>query len=118
MLLAYHSYEGIAVKKTRKVQGRQPALKDGWSAVGVWREGECVNWLVFVQPQKNNTEWRTYKVVAQGRAENKANYWFVMNLTTGQIGYGRDYKLLREHRPKLYEHLQLVLAEQRTADIL
>lgn len=36
-------------------------------------------------------DWCTYKIVANGRAANKANYWLARNKLTGQIGFARDY---------------------------
>jgi hypothetical protein len=64
---------------------------------------------VFGKPQKHTPDWLTYKIVANGRAANKANYWLVRNASTGRIGFSRDYIYMRCSRPELYEQVDAIL---------
>ena len=64
-----------------------------------------IQWLVFAKAQEHGEEWKTYKVCANGQAENKANYWFARNDKTGQIGYGRDLALMNQNKPELYQRI-------------
>lgn len=87
--------------------GRVPNHNEGWRLVG--KVYEEVDWLVFRKEQAHSQEWATYKVVADGKATNKANYWLVRNDLTKQIGFARDFVLLREHRPKVHEYVENVI---------
>jgi hypothetical protein len=49
---------------------------DGWEIVGAVEDD--LRWLVFVR-ENANSEWLSVKVVADGRAPNKANYWLGWN---------------------------------------
>ena len=80
--------------------GQIPTGK-GWQLVGT-ATAYGVEWLIYEQPQPHNPDWRTLKIVANGRAKNKANYWLVRNSATGKTGYARDYAIMRETRPNLY----------------
>lgn len=90
----------------KKYLGRIPEVEEGWDQVGEYEDDDGVQWLVFFKPQEHTEDWITYKIVANGRAHGKANYWLVRNNKTGQLGFARDFALLREHRPKLHEHVE------------
>ncbi len=80
--------------------GKIPTGKS-WQHVGtVTADG--LEWLIYEQPQPHDPNWHTIKIVASGRAKNKANYWLVRNMVTGQTGYARDFGIMRETRPGLY----------------
>lgn len=59
----------------KNYSGKKPRTA-GWREVGVV-EGD-VRWLVFVRENADN-EWVTVKVVADGQAPAKANYWLGWN---------------------------------------
>jgi hypothetical protein len=86
-------------------QGRIPSEDDGWSMVKSIDDGGQ-EWLVFKKAQQHSEDWSTYKVVAKGKVENKANYWMVKNHITGQIGYPADYAMMRQHRPNLHAQVE------------
>ena len=67
----------------RMYAGNPPADGEGWIQVGKCLDGDEVEWLVFSKSQKHTPDWLTYKIVADGRARNKANYWLVRNASTG-----------------------------------
>lgn len=91
----------------KSYKGKIPDFSEGWRIAGtVDNEGE---WIVFKKRQEHSPEWVTYKVVANGKAINKANYWLVRNEVTGQIGFSRDFVLLREHRPKIHKYVEEVI---------
>lgn len=89
--------------------GNPPANGDGWTQVGKCLDGDKVEWLVFSKPQDHSPEWVTFKVCANGRAINKANYWMVRNMQTGKIGFAKDYLLLHTNRPKLAARVDAML---------
>ena len=82
--------------------GNAPKEND-WDRLLSWLDGNQVEWLVFRKEQDHSKEWNTYKVCANGKAENKANYWFARNDKTGQIGFGRDLALMNQNKPELYK---------------
>lgn len=88
--------------------GQVPKLADGWQLMDKYTDDEGVTWLVFRFPQAHTPDWSTYKVVAEGRAPNKANYWLVRNDKTGQIGFARDFVSMRTNRPKLHAQVERV----------
>lgn len=91
----------------KSYKGRIPDASEGWEMVGkVEHEGE---WLVFKKRQEHSPDWVTYKIVANGKSINKANYWLARNDSTGQIGFARDFVLLREHRPKVHQYVENVV---------
>ena len=89
----------------RKYAGNVPSPNEGWEHVGTCLDADGIEWLVFSKSQKHTPEWLTYKIVANGRAANKANYWLTWNKLTGRIGFSRDYLCMRETRPELYEQV-------------
>jgi hypothetical protein len=85
--------------------GKVPEADDGWKMVeSVVSEG--TRWMVFEQPQAHTDEWFNYKIVADGKVQRKANYWLARSKRTGQIGFTRDYALLREHRPEVHAKVE------------
>lgn len=88
--------------------GKIPDQDQGWQQVGVCKDSDEVEWLVFRKGQDHTPDWSTYKVVANGRALAKANYWLVRNDTTGQIGFARDYVFMRDNRPELHAQIEAI----------
>jgi len=93
----------------RTYLGQVPKMADGWELLEKYTDDDQVAWLVFRRGQEHTPDWSTYKVVADGRAANKANYWLVRNDRTGQIGFARDYASMRENRPKLHSKIERIL---------
>ena len=88
--------------------GNPPADGEGWNQVGKCMDSDDVEWLVFSKPQDHTPNWMTFKIVANGRAQNKANYWLVKNAVTGQIGFARDYVHMRDSRPELHAQVEAI----------
>ena len=88
---------------------------DGWRNVGRWTDDAegGVEWFFFAKDQDHSAEWKTYKVVANGRVENKANYWFTRNDKTMEVGFSRDLAAMIEGRPRLYERTMRILNQSR-----
>ena len=76
--------------------------------MGKCLDSDEVEWLVFSKAQEHTPDWLTYKIVANGRARNKANYWLVRNASTGQIGFSRDYVYMRDNRPELHAQVDAI----------
>lgn len=88
--------------------GNLPKDGEGWEQVGKCMDSDDVEWLVFSKPQDHTPDWMTFKIVANGRAQNKANYWLVKNAVTGQIGFARDYVHMRDSRPELHAQVEAI----------
>ena len=88
--------------------GNLPKDGEGWEQVGKCMDSDDVEWLVFSKPQDHTLNWMTFKIVANGRAQNKANYWLVKNAVTGQIGFARDYVHMRDSRPELHAQVEAI----------
>lgn len=93
-----------------KMFAGNPPAGEGWRQIGkCWDSDEEVEWMVFSRQQDHAPEWVTVKVVANGRARNKANYWLVKNIETEQIGFAKDYVLMCERRPDLHAQVYAIL---------
>ena len=88
--------------------GRIPDVNNGWHQIGECVDGDQVQWIVFERKQDHTDDWMTYKIVANGRARHKANYWLAKNIKTGQIGFARDYVYMRENRPELHAQVEAI----------
>lgn len=87
----------------KKYTGKKPRAAC-WSQIGVIEDD--VRWLVFVRP---DGEWMTVKVVADGRAPAKANYWLGWN--GSRFGRHADLVSLAQQRPAVLEGLERVLRD-------
>lgn len=90
----------------RMYPGRKPAENDGWEMLCSTKCKLGIIWLVYAKPQEHDDEWRTYKIVANGKAPDKANYWLARRDTTGQLGFPRDYAMLRATRPEVHDFVE------------
>ena len=95
----------------RMYAGKMPDADAGWEHVGTCRGADGMEWLVFSKSQEHAPDWLTYKIVANGRAANKANYWLVRNASTGQIGFARDFAVMRDTRPELHEQVESIIKQ-------
>lgn len=97
----------------RRYAGAAEAMRqsEDWLEVGSWRdEGEGgLEWVVFEKPQPHDPSWSTVKVVANGLALKKANYWFT-HQDGGKTGFAKDLRLMAEGRPWLYRYLRGVFS--------
>ena len=89
--------------------GKVPSEGEAWSRVKtVVDPSDESKWMVFSRAQPHTPDWVTYKIVADGRAQGKANYWLVRNISTGQLGFVRDFAIMRETRPALHAQVESV----------
>lgn len=88
--------------------GKIPEQELGWMQIGVCKDSDAVEWIVFRRAQDHTPDWATYKIVANGRANAKANYWLARNDKTGQIGFARDYVFMRNNRPELHAQVEAI----------
>jgi hypothetical protein len=87
----------------KKYTGKKPRAA-GWHEVGaVEIDGR---WLVFIRP---DGDWASVKVVADGRALAKANYWLGWN--GSRFGRHADLVSLAQQRPAVLEGLERVLRD-------
>ena len=96
---------------SKKYAGNVPDQNEGWMHIGTCRDADGMEWLVFSKSQKHTQDWRTFKIVANGHAANKANYWLTGNKLTGQIGLSRDLIYMRSGRPELYAQVEAIIKQ-------
>lgn len=84
-----------------------------WKNLGYWVDQENKEeWFVFLKDQQHGNDWVTLKVVANGRVQRKANYWFTRNNQNGKIGFSRDLAIMADHRPQLYSNVMRIVCEE------
>jgi hypothetical protein len=88
--------------------GNIPDTGEGWDEIDRCMDNDSVEWLIFSKQQDHDKNWWTVKISANGRAKSKANYWLVINIKTGQLGFSRDYVLMRENRPELHAQIEAI----------
>lgn len=91
----------------RKYKGNAPS-GDEWQLVGE-AYADNVVWLIYEKAQDKSDEWFAVKVIADGFAFNKANYWTAVNKQTGQITMTRDMRIMEANRPELLTEVMAVL---------
>ena len=94
----------IGMSQNQKMYaGRTP--DEQWNQIGTATD-HGLEWRVYSKAQDHSNDWLTYKIVANGRASGKANYWLARNNKTGRIGFARDYYLLQTSRPELFAQVE------------
>ena len=84
-------------------KGKKPRTA-GWEQIGEV-ENEC-RWLVFVKDGAKS-EWMTVKVVADGRAPSKANYWLGWN--GKRFAQQQDAFAIMQRRPELLRAVERLI---------
>lgn len=79
-------------------------MSDGWELIG--DIDDDVRWLVFVR-QRVSSAWLQAKVIADGCAPCKANYWLGWN--GERFSQKRDTEMMAEHRPDLLDSVERML---------
>ena len=88
------------MRAAKNHRGRLPSYSEGWAQFGSHDDDDGVNWLMFNRAQPNQ-DWLTIKIVANGKALRKANYWLTVNLVDGRIAFNRDQLHMRLYREGL-----------------
>ena len=83
-------------------KGRIPSKDDGWEFDKTFESDDSL-WSLYIKPQQDDSHWLTCKLVANGKAETKANYWFFYNMTENIIAPHRDLSLLQKQRFNLHQ---------------
>ena len=90
------------MRAAKNHRGRLPSYSEGWAQFGSHDDDDGVNWLMFNRAQPNQ-DWLTIKIVANGKALRKANYWLTVNLMNGKIAFSRDQLQMMLYREGLVE---------------
>lgn len=81
-----------------------PTLPDGWEEIAKTKKVDGAEWLVFMRNNDPDGRYLAVKVCADGKVENKANYWISWDKQRNKLtGRGADIKLLKMNRPELYK---------------
>ena len=94
-------------------QGKKPNQSEGWNQIGRFIDLSDIEWFVYEKNQKHSEEWFTYKIVANGKAISKANYWVARNAKTKQLGFARDVATMKEHRPELFFYFGKIMNDKQ-----
>ena len=89
-------------------KGKIPSQDDGWELVKKIIDDD-IEWMVFRKDQPHTADWKTYKIVANGKALSKANYWMASNAAIGKVGFSRDLVIMRENRPALHARVEKII---------
>jgi len=95
------------MEKVRSYTGKPYEMneEDGWHQIDSFidkKEGN-LEWVIFFKRQAHTVNWITLKIVANGRAKNKANYWLVYDILHNSFSMPKDFNLMKKNRPALYE---------------
>ena len=77
---------------------------EGWEYIGDIEQDGC--WRMFVKENADNG-WASVKVVADGRARGKANYW--LGWDGRRFANFKDTLALMQHRPELLKAVERML---------
>jgi hypothetical protein len=87
----------------KKYSGNEPDLSE-WELLFIVEKLYNTDWIVFVRDKDDENRYLGLKVIADGFAENKANYWLSWDKNKNRItSKGLDAKLLKDNRPFLYD---------------
>ena len=75
----------------------------GWQVWGSQFVCDGVKWVVLYK--RHEKGFLNLKVAADGRAPNKANYWFSFKIEEKYF-FGRDATIMRENREDLYQFVR------------
>lgn len=87
-----------------KMYTGKPPKTEGWNKLGVIEHGG--RWFVFVK-EGNESEWLTAKIVSDGRALSKANYWLGWN--GKRFNQQQDTFAMLQQRPELMHKVERML---------
>lgn len=87
---------------TQKFRGNAPAT-DEWMHLHSFHH-EDLDWFLFFRVKENSAGWISGKLVVDGKAPRKANYW--LGWRDGRFARTRDAGSLYIGRPELYEQVE------------
>lgn len=100
--------------RTKRWMGNPPATAEGWKQKAWCTDKLGIGWLVFHRPQASGSGWIDFKIVADGKAPGKANYWLSSNPNLQKIAQNRDLALMKANRPELYKQIAQVVLRSVT----
>jgi hypothetical protein len=65
------------------------------------RDAQGVDWVVWFHVLAMDRGYVNFKVVANGEAKRKANYWIARNKAGGSLS--RDLTIMKENNPDLFQ---------------
>lgn len=74
-------------------------MSEEWSRFPETCDDDGVRWVLFWKA--THSSLINVKIAADGRAKNKANYWFTIRRSDGAVVMSRDLPLMEENRPEL-----------------
>lgn len=90
-------------KAIQKTWRGNPQPTGDWRVCSNRFECDGVEWVILYK--FNEKGFLNLKVAANGRALNKANYWFSFKIEEKYF-FGRDATIMRENREDLYQFMR------------
>lgn len=97
-------------RKAQSFRGNAPTT-DEWMHLHSFCH-EDLDWLLFFRVKESSAGWVNGKLVADGRAPRKANYWLAWR--DGLLARTRDTGTLCTGRPELYEQVENFINQGHT----
>ena len=69
---------------------------------------ENEGWKIFHIPKGYPSQWKNIKVVSKIKRRKKANFWLAWN--GDRFGASKDFAVMVEHWPEIYEWTHSVMA--------
>ena len=91
----------------KKVYAGQNPRDGDWKMLDQF-DADGVSWLMWEKNETSADDLRQWKIVAQGLAPKKANYWLLANSLGGVEKRGRCYFAMAQHRPELMAQIEKV----------
>ena len=99
----------------KKYEGNIPDTSEGWRlALTIHDDRVGVDWLLFSRRSPLDPGWINYKLVADGKAPMKSNYWFSKRERTGHLGHAKDFANLRKNRPQVHKAVEAYLGRKES----
>lgn len=87
------------MRKVRSYRGNAPA-GEYWQMADTIRDAQGVDWIVWFHLRAMDSGYINFKIVADGEAKRKANYWIARNRAGGSLN--RDLVIMKENNPDLF----------------
>jgi len=88
------------MRKVRSFRGNPPN-GDHWQMADSITDAQGVDWVVWFHLRAMDRGYVNFKIVADGEAKRKANFWIARNRGGGSLS--RDLTIMKENNPELFQ---------------
>lgn len=94
------------MRKVRSFRGNIPK-EDHWQMADSITDAQGVDWMIWFHLKAMDQGYINFKIVADGEAKRKANYWIAKNRGGGSIS--RDLTIMKENNPDLFKAVSVCM---------